>query len=514
MNARLVGFIFLAVLAAGVALSGVRIRLQTADGSLSIQDLKVELYRWRRDGGFEGTEGYRASQFNLPLTLARMLPLGWVEPGSETATTTIYTDSDGSLRYYPPGGWICWMAVVRIPLSSIPGGSTVSLAYLQMQLYYKSVSTASYGWLNVSTVNPEDTSSTNAANLFNLVLTKTVGLGSKTLSTGTNSFDVASSVQEALDRGYDSFVFVTYSSLAPKDGSSSIALNNDQYYLASGGGNTVTSSSVQWYSRENSGGSYAPKLYLKYTPATPVSQSKVSFTWSASSRYTVACLSDRGRTLDTFNATVNVYHAVDSPGGWVLAYSYTYTNTTAVAGELFETPWFDLLTGSYSQGDHTYYWKIEVVLEAFDLSGNLVSKSAYTTLQQTMTWTGSIATPVSTLTVYESSGFEAAAEMPMHTTLSLLLLALSAVLVARGAWRSQLLETWRAQILALEREEVALPVDVVLYVSLCSAIFLFGMLGNLYSDEVKDTLVYVIYAVCSLFSLALGWVLASRLEEG
>jgi len=63
-------------------------------------------------------------------------------------------------------------------------------------------------------------------------------------------------------------------------------------------------------------------------------------------------------------------------------------------------------------------------------------------------------------------------------------------------------------------EEIGVPWDAVVIGALSIIYGLYCMLGNLYVGEVKDVLVYIIYAICMVSSALFGWLLTRRMEGG
>ncbi len=53
-------------------------------------------------------------------------------------------------------------------------------------------------------------------------------------------------------------------------------------------------------------------------------------------------------------------------------------------------------------------------------------------------------------------------------------------------------------------EEIEHPFDAYIFASLGVVIFLFNMLGLLYEGNIRDLMVYVIYAVAQVMSLVFG----------
>jgi hypothetical protein len=131
---------------------------------------------------------------------------------------------------------------------------------------------------------------------------------------------------------------------------------------------------------------YFDEVYL-YSTSPALSSFQVSFDYSISSNYTVAYKTDLGKNLNTFNYTINIYHNVDSNQTWVLAYSEYYYNATEISLNSYASPWLSLLNGSYSTGWHTYYYKIEIIVDAYDsLTGQSMSKSSYVILSDQFYW--------------------------------------------------------------------------------------------------------------------------------
>lgn len=91
--------------------------------------------------------------------------------------------------------------------------------------------------------------------------------------------------------------------------------------------------------------------------------------------------------LDSVNVTVKVYHNVDSNSTWVLAGTYNLANDTLLPySTSFTTPWYSLMSASTS-GSHTYYVKVEMVVQAWDaISGTVTSTIAYTVCSMPLEW--------------------------------------------------------------------------------------------------------------------------------
>ena len=120
---------------------------------------------------------------------------------------------------------------------------------------------------------------------------------------------------------------------------------------------------------------------------TQISLFQVSFDHSINCKYTVAYESDVGKEYNTFNYTINIYHNVDTNQSWVLAYSVSYKNVSSFSNQHYVSPWIQMLSGSYTEDYHDYYWKIEVVVDAFDsITGSTLSKSSYIILSDQFYW--------------------------------------------------------------------------------------------------------------------------------
>ena len=142
-----------------------------------------------------------------------------------------------------------------------------------------------------------------------------------------------------------------------------------------------SSSSFSYYSAKD----FGFEVYLQN--GTDLSTFQISMDYSISPKYTVAYHSDVGRSLNTFNYTINIYHNVDSNQSWVLAYSTSYTNVTSISSASYSSPWIDLLSGTYTTDYHTYYYKVEVVVEAFDtITGQQINNTAYVILSDQFYW--------------------------------------------------------------------------------------------------------------------------------
>lgn len=117
------------------------------------------------------------------------------------------------------------------------------------------------------------------------------------------------------------------------------------------------------------------------------------------------------------NVTVKVYHNVDTNSTWVLAGTYNLANDTILPySTSFSTPWYNLLSGSYSPGTHTYYFKVEVVVQGRDsLTGERVSVLAYTTCSTSLVWQSMMA-KMENMRVLETNLVEQFT-LPMYATL-------------------------------------------------------------------------------------------------
>lgn len=56
-------------------------------------------------------------------------------------------------------------------------------------------------------------------------------------------------------------------------------------------------------------------------------------------------------------------------------------------------------------------------------------------------------------------------------------------------------------------EDIEHPIDAYIFASIGVLLFLFSMLNLLYSKNIWDLMIYIIYALCQLFSLAFGAIL-------
>ena len=152
--------------------------------------------------------------------------------------------------------------------------------------------------------------------------------------------------------------------------------------IYSGGQGYSSSDGTAW---SDVGGDFYFKVYID--TGTQISSFQVSFDYSINPAYSVAYKNDVGKTLNTFNYTINIYHNVDNNQTWILAYSESYSNMTAISTTSYVSPWISLLTGSYSTGTHNYYYKIEIVAEAYDtLSGQKITDIACVILSDQFYW--------------------------------------------------------------------------------------------------------------------------------
>ena len=92
--------------------------------------------------------------------------------------------------------------------------------------------------------------------------------------------------------------------------------------------------------------------------------------------------------LDSANVTVKVYHNVDSNSTWVLAGQYNLANDTLLPySTSFTTPWYSLMSGSFTAGQHTYYVKVEIVVQAWDaIAGSKTFTTVYTVCSMPLEW--------------------------------------------------------------------------------------------------------------------------------
>ncbi len=133
--------------------------------------------------------------------------------------------------------------------------------------------------------------------------------------------------------------------------------------------------------------SYDFTFYVYVKTPSPVTSFQIQFDYSINSKYTVAYEGDVGRELDTFNYSINIYHNVDTNQSWVLAYSVSYVNISSFSNEHYVSPWIQMLSGSYTEDYHNYYWKIEIVVDAYDtITGSTLSKSSYVILTDQFYW--------------------------------------------------------------------------------------------------------------------------------
>jgi len=62
-------------------------------------------------------------------------------------------------------------------------------------------------------------------------------------------------------------------------------------------------------------------------------------------------------------------------------------------------------------------------------------------------------------------------------------------------------------------EDWAMPVDAIAYYSISVVVFLFSMINYLYSSEIQNVLVYLIYAVTGIMAIVMGYFIIGFLRE-
>jgi hypothetical protein len=145
---------------------------------------------------------------------------------------------------------------------------------------------------------------------------------------------------------------------------------------------------------------YGDKVLVAWSELTSASQAKFGYVPVAPQvtyfQVGVSDISVNGKyvkatpnsALNTANITVRVYHNVDNNSTWVLAGQYPLANEVSLPWSGNTTsPWYELLSGSYAQGNHTYYMKVEILVEGYDaMTGQQISKSAYAVLSTSLYW--------------------------------------------------------------------------------------------------------------------------------
>jgi hypothetical protein len=62
-------------------------------------------------------------------------------------------------------------------------------------------------------------------------------------------------------------------------------------------------------------------------------------------------------------------------------------------------------------------------------------------------------------------------------------------------------------------EKVSMPMDAVLWVSLCLIVFLYSMLGDYFSADTATLFVYIIYSIGMVFSVLFGFFLIQMYDK-
>jgi len=133
-----------------------------------------------------------------------------------------------------------------------------------------------------------------------------------------------------------------------------------------------------------------------------VTQFQVTCDYSINGKYVRA---NKESPWNTCNYTISIYHNVDSTSSWVFAYSSdTYNASLPVSVAGWSSGWLGLLTGSYADGPHDYYIKVELNTYGIALNGSVVSQSAYVVLQLQLNWQNCWSNPSYSLRVVEACG--------------------------------------------------------------------------------------------------------------
>jgi len=133
-----------------------------------------------------------------------------------------------------------------------------------------------------------------------------------------------------------------------------------------------------------------------------VSQFKVTCDYSISGKYVKA---SANADYDSVNYTLSVYHQVDGANNWVYAYSTdTFNASLPVSVTGWSSGWLSLLTGSYTDGIHNYYIKVQIDTAGYSLNNTVISDTTYAILQLQLKWQNTWLNPSNSLRLVEAHG--------------------------------------------------------------------------------------------------------------
>ncbi len=327
---------------------------------LGISDLKINVYSGNKTLGsyagqsiFSDIKGILFSWYTQPpgevVDQSRTSNNGYQNIyGGYWRGQTFTVGVDGKLtrikvyirRYYSPGDLVA-------ELHGVSGGMPNSTIYASVRIPQDDIPTSAAAWVNITFSNPVDVS---AGEVYAIVLHVYNNGGSQLYL-------------------YSWYQYGSYSNV----------YSRGHMVLSSDGGSS-------WSCPDSS--EYYDFDFVTYVdPGQQVSAFQINMDYSIAPQYTVAYKDDVGRSIDTFNYTINIYHNVDSNQSWILAYSTSYTNVTSISAASYSSPWISMLSGSYSTDYHDYYWRVEVVVNAFDtITGRTVNNSDYVILSDQFYW--------------------------------------------------------------------------------------------------------------------------------
>lgn len=129
---------------------------------------------------------------------------------------------------------------------------------------------------------------------------------------------------------------------------------------------------------------YIDDVNINYKKVAPVSTFQVSCDYSISGKYIKA---SENAPYDSANYTLTVYHNYMSNSSWVYAYQTPVYNATLPFSSSWISGWITMLTPSEEESRfYPYYIKVELNVEAIDLSGQVISSSAYAVLTLDLYW--------------------------------------------------------------------------------------------------------------------------------
>jgi len=174
-------------------------------------------------------------------------------------------------------------------------------------------------------------------------------------------------------------------------------------------------------------GSSNPYKIKLATMEKGLSQFKVTCDFNIQGKYVRA---SKSSPWNTVNYTLSIYHNVDSTNNWNHAESYPYSNASLpVSVTDWTSNWIPLLSGSYSEGLHTYYIKVELTVQSFDLNETLITRTAYTILEMDLTWTNTL-NPAYTLKIVECYNLTPKNTLTPETINSAIMVIFTSILLA------------------------------------------------------------------------------------